>query len=146
LITGTGTSNNEVLSDLIGVNASGTAILPHASESYSNAGIGVEIAAGATGTAVSDCVIGGNLASVEIDSANANSITNDYIGTDATGTRSLGNLGYGVVLSQATGNVVEKNEIEHSPAYGVLTIYADQNTVSSNTYTGNAEGNLHAIG
>jgi hypothetical protein len=76
-------------------------------------------------------VIGGNLAGIE--SANANSITDDYIGTDATGTRSLGNLGYGVVLSQATGNVVEKNDIEHCAAYGVLTIFADQNTVSSNT-------------
>jgi parallel beta-helix repeat protein len=63
-----------------------------------------------------------------------------------SGTRNLGNLGYGVVLSQNAGNLVEDNDIEHCGAYGILAIFADQNTVASNVFSGNAEGNELYIG
>ena len=66
-----------------------------------------QILAGATGTLVTGCVIGGNIAGLEIESANDNTITSDYIGTNVGGTLNLGNQGYGEVLSQATGNTVK---------------------------------------
>ena len=66
-----------------------------------------EILAGATGTPATGCVIGGNIAGLEIESANDNTITSDYIGTNVGGTLNLGNQGYGEVLSQATGNTVK---------------------------------------
>ena len=146
LITGSGTMDNVLSSDLIGVNAAGTAIVAQTGESYSNDGVGVEISDGATGTWVGLCVIGGNVAGVEIDLASGNSVVDDDIGTDASGTRNLGNLGYGVVLSQGTGNFVEDDDIEHSGVYGILTIFADQNTVQSNVFAANAAGNEYAIG
>jgi parallel beta-helix repeat protein len=71
-------------------------------------------------------------------------LVGNNIGTDASGTLSLGNLDYGVVLNYTSGNLVEYNTIAHSGVYGILMIDAGQNTLSNNVFIANAQGNVVA--
>ncbi len=146
LITGTGTAYNSVTFDLIGLNAAGTAIVKQAGEAFSNDGVGVEIASGAIGAVVSNCVIGGNVIGVEIDFASDSTVIDSEIGTGASGTRNFGNLDYGIALNQTSGDTVEYNVVAHSGVYGILIIYSTDNTLQYNVFIANTDGDVVTFG
>jgi hypothetical protein len=107
VISGTGTSGNVVLGNLIGTNISGTANLGKYVE-------GVVLEAGASGNTIGGTaagaanVISGNSNGIEIlDAATSgNLVLGNLIGTDRTGTRALGNSNQGVHIADAPANTV----------------------------------------
>lgn len=121
-ITGAGTANNRVLGNYIGSNIAGSAALPNGLH-------GVEIATDAQGNIVGGLANGeGNLLSgnanhgaVITDRATGNSIIGNLIGTDATGTTSLGGQGQGGIdlANDSDNNLVEANLISGNQTDGI---------------------------
>jgi hypothetical protein len=107
-----GTSDNVVEDNYIGVNVSGTAALGNAFE-------GVLITGGASGNTVGTMipagrnVISGNLVDgvgISGPGTATNAVAGNYIGTNAAGTAALGNGGDGIFLgASASGNVIGGN-------------------------------------
>ena len=104
LITGTGTKTNTVSGSFLGTDSTGTKALPNTAE-------GVRIDNGATAntiggltTAARD-VISGNLDNGVLILASSNVVEGDFIGTDSTGTRALGNHVEGVTIAGANNTV-----------------------------------------
>jgi len=122
-----GTNNNVVSGNYIGLNATGKAAIPNTYE-------GVEIFGGAQGnviggtaTGARNVISGNNLDGVAIIEAgtSANLVQGNYIGLTAAGTAKLANMGAGVVVAgSATGNTVGS-----STAGG-------RNVISGNLYQG----------
>jgi hypothetical protein len=140
LVAGTGASGNRVQGNYIGTNAAGSAAVP-------NRLYGVEISqlnntVGGT-LAGQRNVISGNVKSgvvLYLSTATGNRVQGNYIGTDATGSRDLGNGGRGVdVTNGASGNLVggdtaaARNVISGNDGGGV-GVYngAARNTVGGN--------------
>ena len=106
-LNGAGTNNNSVLGNYIGTNPAGTAAVP-------NAGDGVEIWNGPTGSVVGGTAPGaGNVISgnanrnVLIIAANNNTVAGNFIGLNAAGTAALVNGGPGVQMwGGASGNTI----------------------------------------
>ena len=106
-LNGAGTNGNRVLGNYIGTNAAGNAAV-------ANAGDGVEIYNGPTGTIIGGTVpgagnvISGNLnRNVLIITANANTVSGNLIGLNAAGTAGFANGGAGVqIWGGASGNTI----------------------------------------
>jgi Domain of unknown function (DUF4347)/Cadherin domain/Right handed beta helix region/Laminin G domain len=101
-----GTSGNLVQGNVIGLNATQTALIGNASQ-------GIWIGNGASGNTVGGAVAGaGNViggsgaAGIELHGAatSGNTVAGNFIGTDATGTANFGNGSAGVVLFAGAGN------------------------------------------
>ncbi len=108
LISGAGTTGNEVRSNLIGTNAAGDAALP-------NLGNGVHITAGATGNTIGgmssgdrNTISGNGENGVRISAvASGNFVEGNNIGTDASATSAVANVQSGVRIdAAAAGNVI----------------------------------------
>ncbi len=90
------------------------------------------------------CVIRGlvinrfTLSAVTIEGANDNLVEGNFIGTDATGTVSLGNIGYAVALVSSDTNLIggmtaqARNILAGNALSGVLLYDAQSNQVSGN--------------
>ncbi len=134
------TNSNTVQGNYIGTNASGTAALPN---NYH----GVWIGSGASHNQVINNLISGNEedgVSLHSSDTSHNTISGNYIGTDASGTAVLSNLGNGIEIgSGASQNVIggdnpgERNVISGNEGFGVGLW--DTGT-SFNTITGNYIG------
>ena len=108
-ILDTGTTGNRVLGNRIGVDVTGA-------DALSNGNDGITILSGAGGNFIGGDASGaGNLISGNTDrgitiqglGSDDNRVLGNIIGTDATGTKALGNLGGGIVIkSGASNNVV----------------------------------------
>lgn len=143
-IIGSGTMHNTVIGNYIGTDATGTAAMGNLVD-------GVWIGEGAQhnviggSTAGERNVISGNgNTGVVIDGGMYNTIIGNYIGTDATGTRALGNGGTGVGISWgAQYNLIggdtpgERNIISGNEWEGV---WIGDPTTSNNTVSGNYIG------
>jgi hypothetical protein len=158
-IYGSGAKNNTIEGNYIGTDATGTKIV-------GNAGTAIYIAQGATSntiggsTAGAGNVISGNVNSataasqgfavVQIDGTgtNKNVIAGNFIGTDPTGTKIVGNGGPGVLIdSSAANNTVggttaaARNVISGNKSAGIEIITgATQNVVAGNDIGTNAQG------
>ena len=140
LITDTGTSENVLSGDLIGLNAADNAVVYAPNQVYSN-NIGVYITNGASSNTVAFSAISGNYTGVQIDGgATGNTIASNDIGTGLSGSLYLGNYGFGVALINVSGNTVEANNIDNNGAYGIYLYYADQNTFMGNNFANNKDG------
>ena len=155
-IDNTGTSGNVVAGDYIGIDATGTKAL-------GNTDMGVYLSAGASSNTIGGTTAG----ALDVISANGqngvtigngcsiNTVAGDSIGTDATGTKPLGNFSDGVAIIDgassnliaddmiayngrdgvdvlgggATGNVIECDTIESNIASGVFISNASDNGV-----------------
>ncbi len=136
---GSGTIDNVVEGDYIGTDGSGTHAL-------GNGDCGVWISGGAQNntiggtTAAARDVISGNVAHgvyLLDPGTTGNIITGDDIGTDESGTRSLGNSGDGVMLAGVTGNRITNSLICFNGAYGIAGISgsnATNNTITGDTF------------
>jgi CSLREA domain-containing protein len=115
----------------IGTNVSGTAAIGNDAQ-------GVEIAGNFTANHVigPSNVISGNVSSgvLVISGATGNTITNNFVGLDATGEAPLGNVLNGIIVSGASGNVVGPgNVVSGNGTNGVrLRTGASGNVVKGN--------------
>ncbi|HZN04606.1 MAG TPA: hypothetical protein VFD06_13565 [Candidatus Polarisedimenticolia bacterium] len=133
LITGMGSGDNQVLGNIIGLNAAGTAPLP-------NRGDGVQISGNATldrvGSGVpgaSNVISGNNLSlassGVRIADGNDNIVQGNLIGLLASGMGPAGNGAAGVVITSATAAGAEGNRIGG-------TASGERNVISGNGLQG----------
>jgi hypothetical protein len=153
-IAGTATLSNTVKGNFIGTNAAGDAAIGNEID-------GVWIGEGAQhniiggGTPEERNLVSGNLNNgVVIDAAAHNTISGNYIGTDATGNAALGNGNIGLVLAWGSQyNLIggsrpgEGNVISGNSSVGVSIANSDtmSNTVSGN-YIGTDPTGTIAIG
>jgi titin len=148
-LLGSDSRGNVVEGNYIGTDAAGSAAL-------GNRINGVLITAGATdntiggSTAGAANVISGNGAGSVLLSGSfgvtpfdttRNAIRGNRIGTDATGTRALGNFGEGVHLEAASHVRIDRNIIPGNSNSGVQLDGAAFNTLTSNAIGVNAAGN-----
>src|SRR5262249_20154729 len=137
-----GTARNQVVDNYIGLTGSGSGKLPNQD--------GVLLLAGAAdnriGAPGSGNVISGNKTSgVTLVNSTGNQVQANYIGTDAAGTSAQPNLGFGVGIFTAGGNLVggagrdEGNVISGNAGDGVGLV-GDGNRVQGNTIGLNAAG------
>jgi hypothetical protein len=101
-ISGSGSTGNKVMGNYLGTDASGA-------QDLGNGGSGVDINAAPNNTvggatAAARNVISGNLDGVGIYSAGVR-VTGNYLGTDASGTKDLGNARNGVTIKGASNTV-----------------------------------------
>lgn len=95
---------NQVLGNLIGTNATGTAAIPNRSGVFMNSTVN-NIVGGRTAAARN--LISGNESGVFIFFSSSNQVLGNYIGTDISGARDLGNSGAGVVITgESLNNVI----------------------------------------
>ncbi len=158
--TGGGVSGNVVEDNRIGTNATGTVALPNGGHGvYLNAPIGslTDNRIGGVEPGVGNVISGNTGDGVRISGpgATGNVVQGNFIGTNATGTAALPNVGSGVRLSGASNTVGGTaagagNLISGNSGYGV-SIWADGNTVAGNyiglraSGTGTIPNGMHGI-
>ena len=143
-IEGSAATGNRITGNFIGTDSSGT-------QDFGNSDAGVYLAApnntlgGATAGARN--VISGNESlGVHVDDSGDNQIMGNYIGTDASGTKDLGNTDQGVFIDSAPNNTIggtrtgERNVISGNDDAGVLVFYAAGNKVMGNYVGTDASG------
>lgn len=141
----TGTSNNMVLGNYIGTNASGTAALGN-----SNDGVEIEDFAsnntiGGTSAGAGNLISGNVYDGIDIDDgASGNMVLGNYIGTDVTGMTAIGNADDGVELdTDSTNNIIggstagARNVISGN---GYSGVYLSGSGTMGNTIAGNYVG------
>jgi len=123
-------AGNIVQGNFIGTDVTGTRVL--------DTGFGITIVRGSLNT-IGGTVVGarniisGNRDGIYIDTGTGNMIEGNFIGTDVTGTRALGNKDYGIEIEGGANNTIGG------------TIPAARNIISSN-YTAGIEIGLFASG
>jgi CSLREA domain-containing protein len=146
-IVGNTATANSVLGNFIGLDAAGTVAL-------GNRGVGVEIANAPRNviggmTASSGNVISGNTQNgigIDFVEATGNTITSNFIGTDVTGLRDLGNAEDGINIDSASNNTIEGTEsgagnlISGNDAHGVNIVGTVFDSSSGTTIQGNFVG------
>jgi parallel beta-helix repeat protein len=152
-IDGSGTASNTVSGNYIGTDVSGTVIISSTASKgfYLGSGAGYNVIGGSNGSPGGACTGECNLISGYSESgigihwtgAMSNTISGNYIGTNVTGTVSLGN-GSGIIIGHgATYNLVgghspaERNVISGNGEFGVAMYNTD---TMSNTVRGNYIG------
>ena len=140
-LTDAETNSNLLIGNWIGINASGGVAL-------ANSTYGIEIINGAAYNTLLNNVVSGNvLGGIFIGSGGSNTLRGNLIGTDATGTRPLGNgtvsvPRMGILLSSTTSNLIgssllsERNVISGNNGDGVVL----SGTSYGNTIKGNSIG------
>jgi hypothetical protein len=142
---------NVVEGNYIGTNAAGTAAI-------GNGGSGVEIfggggpigvnTIGGTAAEAGNLISGNAVAGITVNNAANAVIQGNFIGTDFNGTGNLGNLGYGVSLSNASdnmvggtvagaGNVIAFNGSNNQSSGGVGVPFGTGNSILGNSIFSN---------
>ena len=146
MIEGSDTWSNEVGANLIGIALGGASPL-------GNGHHGVGIYGGAMDNSVgSDYLqpnlIGGNgWSGVAIVESDLNGVVGNYIGTDASGVRKLGNSSYGVHVVGGIDNGIGSNTIAHNGADGVRIEGATtvHNWITVNAITANGGKGIELV-
>jgi large repetitive protein len=149
VITGAGTAYNWVLGDYIGTDSTGAKALGNLDD-------GVVLTSGASINSVGgaaagyrDVISANGIDGVQIDYSGTadNQVVGDYIGTDSTGSKALGNARAGVYIWNGAsintiggaiagaGNVISANGL-----YGVIIDASPNNTVTGDDIGTNASG------
>jgi parallel beta-helix repeat protein len=143
LIMGTLAISNTISGNYIGTDASGTGALPNADD-------GIEITDGASYNVIGgdtpgerNIISGNGFQGVTIDGSGtmSNTVSGNYIGTDASGTADLGNTSDGVYISDGAqnntvgpDNIIVYNGWDGVEVYGGSTI---SNTITQNSIFSN---------
>ena len=143
VLTGVGTSNNTVASNLIGTDDTGTHAL-------GNGGSGVVINLGATNNTVrSGNVLSGNGpfgVYILNSGTTGNTVSGNFIGTDITGEHALGNGVTGVELAYgASSNTIGSGNVISGNTWDGVTLYGSSNNVITGNYIGTDATGTHAL-
>ncbi len=117
-------SGNKLLGSYVGTNASGTAAVPNGAS-----GVAIYQASsntiGGTSSGARNVISGNNQNGIVINGSGAkyNTVLGNYVGTNAAGTAKVGNLNYGVEISQPYNTVGG-------------SVAGSRNVISGNKYTG----------
>ena len=120
----------QIIGNYIGTNIAGTAAVP-------NGGYGIsvetpEITVGGSTTAHGNLISGNSSGGIDLASSSSLSVVrNNQIGTDAAGTGSIPNGGYGIDLF-SSNNLILTNTIANNANSGIYVIFSSQNTFSQN--------------
>ncbi len=154
-VSGSGTVDNVVAGNIIGLNASGATVIDANSHFLGNYSEGVELDGGASGNTIggatadaANIISGNSFDGVGLfTGANGNIVQGNRIGTDSTGGTALGNQGNGVTLTGAGGNSILGNQIASNAGEGVEIFGAVStgNLVQGNLIGTNATG-VSALG
>ena len=131
VLDGSTTQNNTVQGNLIGTNATGNAAIPNTTG-------GVAIQNAANNNIINQNVISGNtLNGIIITGANtnANSVTNNKIGTQIDGTSALANSQNGVLIAAGAKNNIIGGTVANTG--NAIAFNSKGVTVTGNTSTGN---------
>lgn len=141
---------NIIQGNHIGTNAAGTAVIPNAFHGVYINGAPVTTVGGTTPLARN--LISGNWDGIRITGMTAAGciVQGNYIGTNATGSRVLGNSGAGVMINGVAGNLIGgpapglRNIISGNTAYGILLLNsgATGNRIQGNYIGTDAAGNV----
>lgn len=133
-------TNNTVAGNFIGTDYNGTADLGNDDHGvYIGAGV-THITVGGATSASRNIISGNNQTGVNVQAGSLNTISNNYIGTNASGAAAIGNGAEGVIL-QADENQVTNNLISGNVTVGVnIQFEASNNTVAGNYIGTNAAG------
>src|SRR5262249_23950440 len=126
-----GADNNVVAGNFVGTDATGTKPLGNAQQGVLV--IGIQNRIGVCGQdpdpSAERNLISGNVGGIDIEHGVQNVVAGNFIGTDVTGTRPLGNSGIGVNIFQSNGNLIGAN------GDGVGDSF-EWNIISANQYDG----------
>jgi len=142
LFEDTGAGGNKVMGNYIGTDASGTKDLGNASHGVAIDDVPNNTIGGTT-TGARNVISGNNGNGVSILGNDGNKIMGNYVGTDATGTKDLGNTYHGVYIDYGKDNTIggttagERNVISGNNGNGVLIEGAG---ATGNKVTGNFIG------
>jgi len=120
-----------VAGNYIGTDASGTRDLGNSQYGVAGEGGSNSVIGGAT-TAARNVISGNNAGGIGF-AASGVRIAGNYVGTDASGTKALGNTLYGVYIDSGSNNIIggtsaaERNVISGNDGSGVLIANADTN-------------------
>ena len=126
-VSGSGTVDNVVAGNIIGLDFSGSTAIDANSDSLGNHGEGVEIDGEASDNTIGGATAGAaNIISGNIfdgvglfTGASGNTVQGNRIGTDLTGETALGNQGNGVTFTSAADNRILGNQIAGNAFEGV---------------------------
>jgi CSLREA domain-containing protein len=138
-------TGNQILGNLIGTNASGSAAL-------ANSGTGIALSTGAVGNTIGSVgagnvisgngdrgiLIRGDGTSNGLTLTSGNTIAGNYVGLDASGTSKIGNSSYGIEVQGAGANAISNNVISGNP--DAIVIGGSGVTTAGQTITGNKIG------
>jgi streptogramin lyase len=124
MIAGTGSTGNLVMGNMIGTNTEGTKAIGNGS---STVGAGVYIddapgnSIGGSAAGMGNLISGNGFDGVQVfgPSSTGNLFQGNKIGTDATGTRALGNGNDGLVVNGASGTQIVSNVIAANAGNGI---------------------------
>jgi parallel beta-helix repeat protein len=135
-------SGNFVYGNIIGLTANGSAPLPN--------GYGIRLESGADdnviggpGTNMGNIISGNNNSGIFLGGGGGNIIQGNFIGTDVSGTAALGNIYYGVIITDSSDNIIggttpaSRNLISGGHLRGIRI---DGATASNNNVLGNYIG------
>ncbi len=109
-VTGSATSGNLIVGNYIGLNAPGTAALGNTISGVDLQGGTTGITIGGTSSASRNVISGNGSDGVLIDgisgATGSNVVLGNYLGTNASGSAAVGNVGNGVEIEQATSNTI----------------------------------------
>jgi len=143
---------NVIQGNLIGLTAAGTAVLGNGLSTAQSAGIGISAASGnvvgGTVAGARNVISGNNGAGIFLvaNTALANLIQGNFIGTDPTGTLALGNVYEGIYLEQAATNQIggaakgAGNLISGNDSQGIFLMNAPGNIIQGNSIGTKADG------
>jgi titin len=146
VLTGSGTNSNTVKGSFLGTDPSGLHSLPNVWGVFVTGGASNNTFGGTT-TAARDVISGNNWTGIELNGSGTkgNVVAGDYIGTDSTGNRYLGNPGAGVAISGgASVNTVSGDVISDNVLAGIWINGSSNNVVSGDTI-GLSQDGTHAL-
>ena len=131
-----GAHDNIVTENRIGTNAAGGAAL-------GNAGDGILIGTAATANLITNNVIAGSDGGILLSNASLNTVSHNWVGTNAVLAAGLGNRSIGIRLYGSSNNLVgggiaaDGNVIAYNGAAGVVVDSGTGNAILSNSIFGN---------
>ena len=146
-----GSDGNRVMGNYIGTDTSGTKDLGNAEQGVF-VGSAPNNTIGGTTAGERNVISANDTAGVLIYDAGGNKVTGNYLGTDASGTRDLGNGEEGVLVSRADGTIIggttagERNVISGNDEEGVTLFDAAANNKVAGNYIGTDKNGTAPLG
>ena len=119
-----------------GTDAAGTADCGNATDGIFVGSSGAII--GGSTAAAGNVISGNDGDGIRIYNAAGAKIERNWIGTDATGSRDLGNDKCGIVIIGGSSNTIRYNAVCYSGARGIYVMMGANNTIAGNSLVGNA--------